>query len=185
MRMEIATHVFFRKIRVATRVFLREIRVTTRTFPTVTNRIAPPENHEHPRGQPSLMDGIATPRLVRNRCGLTESDVSDEVLEEFINDQQAFVELALGRPLRPDDRSFSLARSVVTDLAAIMALVRATTGSAAGPDYRIGKLDVNRRSQLDARLRAIETLTSRAQAGLATLRRSGARYKVTRIHADE
>lgn len=116
------------------------------------------------------MTALTTPQRVRDRVGLGVEDLDDAVLEGFIADQQAAVEAAARRTFAPGDEGFELARSVVTDLAAAMALVR-LAGGTSGPDYRIGKLDVRRQGQLEGRQRAIEELKEHAAEGLELLKR--------------
>ncbi len=114
--------------------------------------------------------------------GFTTSDLTDEILEDFIGDQQAFVEDTLDKTFTGGDDGYELARSVVTDLAAMMALVRLTGGTTSGLDYKIGKLDVDKQGQLENRLRVIFELKVRAREGMAVLERMGRRHRVYRIN---
>jgi hypothetical protein len=58
---------------------------------------------------------ITTPARVRNRIQAAEADIPDEVLNEFIADEQAFAEAYAGRPSRnPIWNSGSRARSICT-----------------------------------------------------------------------
>jgi len=125
---------------------------------------------------------LTTPQRVRDRMGFTTADLTDPILAEFIADQQAFVETSAKRTFREGDAGFDLARSVVTDLAAMMALVRLTGGTTSGLDYRIGKLDVNKQGQLENRLRVIFEMKVRAREGLSVLQRDTRRYRFTLIN---
>lgn len=119
---------------------------------------------------------------VRDRMGFTTADLTDAILEDFIRDQQAFVETSVRRTFKEGDEGFELARSVVTDLAAMMALVRLTGGTTSGLDYKIGKLDVSKQGQLENRLRVIFELKVRAREGLSVLQREGRRYRFVLIN---
>lgn len=74
--------------------------------------------------------------------GLTTSDLTDPILEEFIGDQQAFLEDILDKTFSEGDDGFEFTRSVVTNLSAMMALVRLTGGTTSGLDHKIGKLHI-------------------------------------------
>jgi hypothetical protein len=69
---------------------------------------------------------ITTVDRVRNRRGFTTSDLTDSLLEQFIRDQQAFLEDPLDKTFTEGDDGFELACSVVTDLSAIITLLRFT-----------------------------------------------------------
>ncbi len=58
---------------------------------------------------------IATPARVRNRIQATEADIPDAVLNEFIVDEQAFVESYAGKTFAESDPQFGLARSICTE----------------------------------------------------------------------
>jgi len=102
--------------------------------------------------------------------GFTTEDLTDARIEEFIGDQQAFVEQRIGHEFTSEsDDGYDLARSVVTDLAAMTALVRMSGGTTSGLDYSIGKLDVEKAGQFENRLRVIFELKVRAREGLSVL----------------
>ena len=125
---------------------------------------------------------ITTVQRVRDRMGFTTADLTDGILADFIGDQQAFVESTLGRTFADGDDGFELARSVVTDLAAMMALVRLTGGTTSGLDYKIGKLDVAKKGQLENRLRVIFELKVRAREGLSVLQRDSRKHSFVLIN---
>lgn len=125
---------------------------------------------------------LTTAARVRDRMGFTTADLTDAILEDFIRDQQAFVETTVKRTFAAGEEGFELARSVVTDLAAMMALVRLTGGTTSGLDYKIGKLDVNKQGQLENRLRVIFELKVRAREGLSVLQRDTRRYRFVLIN---
>ncbi|MCA1813939.1 MAG: hypothetical protein LC624_08305 [Halobacteriales archaeon] len=113
---------------------------------------------------------LSTPQRVRDRIGVTEEEVNDAVLDGFIADQQAYLEVALRRTFAEDEPGYELARRVVTDLAAALALGRLTGGAAAGTEYRVGKLSVSKRAELAHRRALMEALRGQAGAGLDALR---------------
>ena len=58
---------------------------------------------------------ITTPARVRNRIHASEADISDDVLNEFIADEQAFVESYAGKTFADTDPQLGLARSICTN----------------------------------------------------------------------
>ncbi len=79
---------------------------------------------------------ITTPARVRNRIRAAEADISDDVLDEFIADEQAFVESYAGKTFADTDPQIALARSICTDRCAAKALVYLSAPSA-GISYTI------------------------------------------------
>ena len=63
---------------------------------------------------------LTTPSRIRNRIEVSESDISDEVLQEFIEDETAYLEAYAGKELSDS----ALAAAICTDRCAIRALVR-------------------------------------------------------------
>jgi hypothetical protein len=53
---------------------------------------------------------ITTPARVRNRIQAAEAEISDDVLNEFIADEQAFVESYAGKTFAETDPQLALAR---------------------------------------------------------------------------
>jgi len=51
---------------------------------------------------------------VRNRIQAAEAEISDDVLDEFIADEQAFVESYAGKTFADTDPQLGLARSICT-----------------------------------------------------------------------
>lgn len=113
---------------------------------------------------------LTTPQRVRDRLGVAPPDLDDPVLEGLIAEQQAYVEASVGVVVELGDPRFALAGSATTDLAATMALVRLTLALSAGADYRLGKLDVRKRHQLQAWLQLIPELRASAERALEVLR---------------
>jgi hypothetical protein len=128
---------------------------------------------------------ITTPASVRARIGLAEDEVPEEVLDEFIADQQAYLELATRRTYAEGDPGFRVARCVVRDLVAVLALVRLTQQATTSPEYKLGKLDVTKKNQLARRLQLIEELKDEAARGLEVLARSGQRRRFVLINGPD
>ena len=66
---------------------------------------------------------ITAPARVRNRIQAAEGEISDAVLNEFIADEQAFVEAYAQKAFVESDPQFGLARSICTDRCAAKALL--------------------------------------------------------------
>jgi len=112
----------------------------------------------------------------------TTSDLTNPILTDFISDQQALVERTTRRTYREGDDDFEVARSVVTDLDAMMALVRLTGGTTSGLDHMLGRLDVTKQGQLESRLRVIFELKVRAREGLSVLQRDSRKHSFVLIN---
>jgi len=67
---------------------------------------------------------------VRNRIQAAEADISDDVVNEFIADEQAFVETYAQKSFAESDPQLGLARSICTDRCAAKALVYLSAPSA-------------------------------------------------------
>lgn len=110
--------------------------------------------------------------------GFTTSDLTDQILQDFITDAQAFVKGRTKRTYAEGDDHYELARGVVTDLAVMYALVRLTGDTTSGLDYKIGRLSVEKKGQLENRLRVIFELKIRAREDLAVLEQETWRYRM-------
>jgi hypothetical protein len=95
--------------------------------------------------------GITTPARVRNRIQAAEAEISDDVLNEFIADEQAFIESYAGKTFLETDTQFALARSICTDRCAAKALVYLSAPSA-GISYTIDELKVDKSDPVNADL---------------------------------
>jgi hypothetical protein len=85
---------------------------------------------------------ITTPARVRNRIHATETEISDEVLNELIADELAFVEAYAQKTFAESDPQTGLACSICTDRCAAKALVYLSAPSA-GISYTIDELKVD------------------------------------------
>jgi hypothetical protein len=111
---------------------------------------------------------ITTPIRVRNRIQAAEADISDDVLNEFIADEQAFIEAYAQKTFPESDPQFGLARSICTDRCAAKGLVFITAPSA-GVTYTIDELKVDKTDPANARLSLAQSLWAHAGEQLALL----------------
>jgi len=111
---------------------------------------------------------ITTPARVRNRIQAAEAEISDDVLGEFIADEQAFLESYAGKTFPETDTQFGLARSICTDRCAAKALLYITAPSA-GITYTIDELKVDKSDPANANLALAKSLWTHAEEQLALL----------------
>ena len=117
-----------------------------------------------------VSDPLTTPARVRNRLGFVDIELTDQILEEYIEDAQAYIEEFTRRTfIEGVDTQFSLARSVCTDLATIYSIIRPAGGTARGVDYKIDEFSVSTSSQLKANLSTANQYQISARAGLNAL----------------
>ena len=83
-----------------------------------------------------------TPERVRARLNLSQEDIEDEKLAEFIADATAEVSLQIGREINYEDCS-QIEAAAITDLAAIYCICHLTGGKAVGLSFNVGNLQVN------------------------------------------
>jgi hypothetical protein len=83
-----------------------------------------------------------TPQSVRERINLTESAVSDDVVNRFIVDAAQTVELETGLTIDPEDCTDAEAVAI-RNLAAVYCGAYITGGTASGMNFRVGDLSVN------------------------------------------
>lgn len=112
--------------------------------------------------------GITTPARVRNRIQAAEAEISDDVLNEFIEDEQAFIEEYAGKTFLLTDPQFPLARSICTDRCAAKALVYLSAPSA-GISYTIDELKVDKSDPANANLSLAKSLWTHAEEQLLLL----------------
>ena len=111
---------------------------------------------------------LTTPGRVRNRIQTVEAEISDDVLNEYIADEQAFIETYAGKTFPESDPQFALARSICTDRCAAKALVYLSAPSA-GISYTIDELKVDKSDPANANLSLAKSLWSRAVEQLQLL----------------
>jgi len=105
---------------------------------------------------------------VRNRIQAAETDISDAVLDEFIADEQAFVESYACKTFPETDPQIGLARSICTDRCAVKARVYLSAPSA-GISYTIDELKVDKSDPAIANLALAKSLWTHAEEQLALL----------------
>ena len=86
-----------------------------------------------------------TPQSVRDRINISESECSDQIVNQFITDAVATVELETDLDIDPTNCTESQAVPI-RNLAAIYCACRLTGGSASGLSFRVGDLAVNESS---------------------------------------
>jgi hypothetical protein len=114
------------------------------------------------------MAAITTPARVRNRIQAAESDVSDDVLNELIADEQAYIEAFAQTTFAEADPQYGLARSICTDRCAARAIIYIWVPSA-GINYSIDELRIDKTDPAYAKLRIAQSLWARADEQLALL----------------
>jgi hypothetical protein len=114
------------------------------------------------------MAAITTPARVRNRIQATESDISTDVLNELIADEQAYIEAFANNTFAEADPQFGLARSICTDRCAARAIIYIWVPSA-GINYSIDELRIDKTDPAFAKLRIAQSLWARADEQLALL----------------
>jgi hypothetical protein len=112
--------------------------------------------------------GITTPARVRNRIQAAEAEISDDVLNEFIADEQAFVESYAGKTFADTDPQIGLARSICTDRCAAKALLFIAAPSA-GITYTIDELKIDKSDPANAKLSLAKSLWTHAEEQLVLL----------------
>jgi len=83
-----------------------------------------------------------TPERVRSRLNISEEEIEDEKLIEFIADAAAEVGLQIGKEINYEDCS-QIEAAAITDLAAIYCICHLTGGKAVGLSFNVGNLQVN------------------------------------------
>jgi len=83
-----------------------------------------------------------TPERVRSRLNISEEEIEDEKLAEFIADAAAEIGLQIGKEINYEDCS-QIEAAAITDLAAIYCICRLTGGKAVGLSFNVGNLQVS------------------------------------------
>lgn len=86
-----------------------------------------------------------TPQSVRDRINISESECSDEIVNQFITDAVATINLETGLNIDPANCT-EIQAVAIRNLAAIYCACRITGGSASGLSFRVGDLAVNESS---------------------------------------
>jgi len=83
-----------------------------------------------------------TPERVRSRLNISEEEIEDEKLAEFIADAAAEIGLQIGKEINYEDCS-QIEAAAITDLAAIYCICHLTGGEAVGLSFNVGNLQVS------------------------------------------
>lgn len=128
---------------------------------------------------------LSSVQRVRERLGPEAYGLDEGVLDAIVGEQQAVVEGVARRRFAPDDEGYLLACSATTNLAAAMALVRLRAEVTGTAEFRLGKLDVSKRTQLQAWARCIAELRLTANEALRILERDARGRRFFLINGDE
>jgi hypothetical protein len=112
---------------------------------------------------------LTTPSRVRNRINVEESDVSDEIINEYIEDSQANIETYAKRAFAVSDDLFGTARSVCTDRAACKALIYFLNLAGAGISYTLDELRIDKSDFRSNKVSLLRMMWARADENLLLL----------------
>jgi hypothetical protein len=115
------------------------------------------------------MAALTTPSRVRNRINVEESDISDENIDEYIEDAQADIEAYAERTFAASDDLFGTARSVCTDRAACKALIYFLNLPGAGISYTIDELRIDKSDYRSNKVSLLRMMWARADKNLLLL----------------
>jgi hypothetical protein len=115
------------------------------------------------------MATLTTPSRVRNRINVTESDISDANIDEYIEDSQADIEAYAERTFAITDDLFGTARSVCTDRAACKALIFFLNLAGAGISYTIDELRIDKSDYRSNKVSLLRMMWARADKNLLLL----------------
>lgn len=112
---------------------------------------------------------LTTPSRVRNRINVDESDISDAVINEYIEDAQSNIESYAGRTFAVADTLFGTARSVCTDRAACQALIFFLNIPGAGISYTIDELRIDKSDFRSNKVSLLRMMWDRADTNILLL----------------
>ena len=112
---------------------------------------------------------LTTPSRVRNRIRASESDISNIVLAQFIEDERAFIENYAQNNFSVYDDDFDLARSICTDRCAAKALLH-IAGISAGIVYSIDELKIDKSDRAATKLSMARDIWDHAKEQLLLLK---------------
>jgi len=105
---------------------------------------------------------LSTPSRVRNRINVQETDISDEIITEFIEDAQATIELYAGRVFTVTDTLYGTARTICTELAACKSLIHFLNLPGAGISYTIDELRIDKSDYRSNKVSLLRLMWNRA-----------------------
>lgn len=112
---------------------------------------------------------LSTPSRVRNRINVEESDISDVIIGEFIEDAQADIEAYAKRTFAVSDDLFGTARSVCTDRAACKSLIYFLNLPGAGISYTIDELRIDKSDFRSNKVSLLKMMWARADKNVLLL----------------
>lgn len=112
---------------------------------------------------------LTTPSRVRNRINVEISDISDENINEYIEDSQADIEAYAERSFAVSDNLFGTARSVCTDRAACKALIYFLNLAGAGISYTLDELRIDKSDFRSNKVSLLRMMWARADKNLLLL----------------
>lgn len=115
------------------------------------------------------MAALSTPSRVRNRINVVESDISDVIIDEFIEDAQADIEAYAKRTFAASDDLFGTARSVCTDRAACKSLIYFLNLPGAGISYTIDELRIDKSDFRSNKVSLLRMMWNRADKNILLL----------------
>ena len=112
---------------------------------------------------------LTTPQRVRNRLGYSDPTLTNDVLEEFIDDATAYIQRVTRTVFVSSNPLYEMARAVCTDLSAVYAIIRPAGGVIEGLDYSIDEITIKKSSQMESRLKTASQFRINVREGLAAL----------------
>lgn len=112
---------------------------------------------------------LTTPDRVRNALGYSDPTLTDQILNQYIEDSQAYIERVTRTVFYQTNPLYALARAICTDLACVHAIIRPAGGTIEGLDYTIDELTVKKSKQLESRLRTASQFRINVREGLSAL----------------
>ncbi len=116
-----------------------------------------------------MVSNLTTPERVRNRFKQLDATLTNQIIQEYIDDVTAYIQRVARRTFYTSDPLYELARKCATDLAAAYSIIRPAGGSIDGLDYKIDELTVNKSPQVKANLNQAQTFIRNAEKDLEQL----------------
>ena len=105
---------------------------------------------------------FTTPDRVRNRINVQSTDITDAIVNEFIEDSQASIEAFAERTFDVSDSLFGTARTVCTELAACKSLIHFLNLPGAGISYTIDELRIDKSDYRSNKVSLLRLMWQRA-----------------------
>jgi hypothetical protein len=108
------------------------------------------------------MATLSTPSRVRHRINVEETDISDEIITEFIEDSQASIESYAGQSFAESDSLFGTARTICTELASCKSLIHFLNLPGAGISYTVDELRIDKSDYRSNKVSLLRLIWARA-----------------------